>query len=135
MSIQRLWMRRQSTKFNGVAYPVQAAAAAVYSARGAAQVREMTDYYMENARVLREGLRAAGYQVFGGVNAPYIWWKTPTGKTSWELFDLLLERTEVVGTPGAGFGPAGEGYFRLSAFGDRSTMVEAVDRIRARLGV
>jgi LL-diaminopimelate aminotransferase len=130
--LHRLWSRRQSTKFNGVSYPVQVGAAAVYSEAGKFQVRELIDYYMENARIIREGLRAAGFEVHGGVNAPYIWLRTPRGLGSWEFFDRLLERAHVVGTPGAGFGPAGEGYFRLSAFGERAAVEEAVMRIRER---
>jgi LL-diaminopimelate aminotransferase len=129
VSIHRLWMRRQTTKSNGVSYPVQAAAAAVYSDRGKAQVRESIAYYMENARILRDGLAAAGYTVFGGVHAPYLWVKTPGGSTSWDAFDRLLRGAHVVVTPGSGFGPAGEGYFRLSAFGAREDAVEAIERI------
>jgi LL-diaminopimelate aminotransferase len=127
--IHRLWMRRHTTKFNGVSYPVQVATAAVYSAEGSAQVRRLIDYYMENARLIRTGLASRGYTVFGGVNAPYIWLKTPGGMGSWEFFDRLLSTAQVVGTPGAGFGPAGEGYFRLSAFGQRADVEEALRRI------
>ncbi|RMD76274.1 MAG: LL-diaminopimelate aminotransferase, partial [Bacteroidetes bacterium] len=133
-SLNKLWNRRQSTKFNGVSYPVQKAAAAVYSDEGWAQVKEVIDYYMENARIIREGLSAAGIQCFGGVNAPYIWLKTPEGMSSWDFFDKLLNECHVVGTPGSGFGPSGEGYFRLSAFGDRENVEEAVARIRSRWG-
>jgi len=133
-SLNKLWNRRQSTKFNGVSYPVQKAAAAVYSDEGWAQVKEVIDYYMENARIIREGLTAAGIQCFGGVNAPYIWLKTPEGMSSWDFFDKLLNECHVVGTPGSGFGPSGEGYFRLSAFGDRENVEEAVARIRGRWG-
>ncbi|MGH9360743.1 MAG: aminotransferase class I/II-fold pyridoxal phosphate-dependent enzyme, partial [Thermoanaerobaculia bacterium] len=125
-----LWSRRQSTKFNGVAYIVQAAAAAVYSPEGKAQVGELIGYYRENARVIREGLSGAGYQVHGGLHAPYLWVRTPEGEASWDYFDRLLTRAQVVGTPGAGFGPSGEGYLRLSAFGDRAAVEEAVERIR-----
>ncbi len=131
--IHALWSRRHSTKFNGVPYPIQLGAAAVYSPAGKAQVRETISYYMENARIVREGLAAAGFKVFGGVNAPYIWLKTPGGATSWDFFDTLLVKANVVGTPGSGFGPSGEGYFRLSAFGERSNVLEAVERIRTRL--
>lgn len=113
-SLNSLWLRRQTTKFNGVSYPVQAAAAAVYSEEGKKQVKELIDYYMENARIIREGLRKAGYKVFGGVNAPYIWMKTPDQLSSWDFFDRLMRTANVVGTPGAGFGANGEGYFRLS---------------------
>ncbi len=134
VSLNRLWHRRQSTKFNGVSYPVQRAAAAVYSDEGWAQVREVIAYYMENARIIREGLAAAGIACYGGVNAPYIWLKTPEGLSSWDFFDRLLEECHVVGTPGSGFGPSGEGYFRLSAFGNREDVEEAVDRIRTRWG-
>ena len=133
-SFNKLWNRRQTTKFNGVSYPVQKAAAAVYSAEGWAQIRETIDYYMENARIIREGLTAAGITCFGGVNAPYIWLETPEGMTSWDFFDKLLNECHVVGTPGSGFGPSGEGYFRLSAFGDRANVETAVQRIRVKWG-
>ncbi|NOQ42552.1 MAG: LL-diaminopimelate aminotransferase [Desulfuromusa sp.] len=133
-SFNKLWNRRQCTKFNGVSYPVQKAAAAVYSDEGWAQVKEIIDFYMENARVIREGLSAAGIQCFGGVNAPYIWLKTPEGMTSWDFFDKLLNECHVVGTPGSGFGPSGEGYFRLSAFGERENVETAVQRIREKWG-
>ncbi len=133
-NLNRLWNRRQSTKFNGVSYPVQKAAAAVYSDEGWPQVQEVIDYYMENARLIREGLTAAGIDCYGGVNAPYIWLKTPEGMTSWDFFDKLLTECHVVGTPGSGFGPSGEGYFRLSAFGERSNVATAVERIRAKWG-
>jgi len=133
-SFNKLWNRRQCTKFNGVSYPVQKAAAAVYSDEGWAQVKEVIDYYMENARIIREGLTAAGITCFGGVNAPYIWLKTPEGMSSWDFFDKLLNECHVVGTPGSGFGPSGEGYFRLSAFGDRANVETAVSRIRQRWG-
>ena len=133
-SYNKLWNRRQCTKFNGVSYPVQKAAAAVYSVEGWAQVKEVIDYYMENARIIREGLSAAGIQCYGGVNAPYIWLKTPEGMTSWDFFDKLLNECFVVGTPGSGFGPSGEGYFRLSAFGDRENVETAVQRIREKWG-
>ena len=132
--VHQLWSRRHSTKFNGVSYPVQVAAAAVYSPEGKAQIRELVSYYMENARIIREGLASAGFTVHGGVNAPYIWLRTPGGLGSWEFFDELIEKANVVGTPGSGFGPAGEGYFRLSAFGDRNDVEEAVSRIQERYG-
>jgi LL-diaminopimelate aminotransferase len=128
--LNQLWNRRQTTKFNGVSYPVQVAATALYSEEGKAQVRELIAYYMENARIIRDTLSQEGFSVFGGVNAPYIWMRTPGGMNSWEFFDLLLARAHVVGTPGSGFGPAGEGYFRLSAFGHREHVQEAVLRIR-----
>ena len=134
VSLNRLWNRRQCTKFNGVSYPVQRAAAAVYSDEGWQQVMEVIGYYLENARIIREGLTAAGITCYGGANAPYIWLLTPEGMKSWDFFDKLLAECHVVGTPGSGFGPAGEGYFRLSAFGDREKVEEAVDRIRARWG-
>ncbi len=131
--VNRLWNRRQTTKFNGVSYPVQRAAAAVYTDDGWRQTRESIDYYMGNATVIREGLRSAGLTVYGGVNAPYIWLKTPGGIASWDFFDKLLTECLVVGTPGSGFGPSGEGFFRLSAFGSRDHVEEAVDRIRKNL--
>ena len=133
-SFNKLWNRRQTTKFNGVSYPVQKAAAAVYSDEGWAQVKETIGYYMENARIIREGLTAASITCFGGVNAPYIWLETPEGMTSWDFFDKLLNECHVVGTPGSGFGPSGEGYFRLSAFGDRANVETAVQRIRVKWG-
>jgi len=134
VSLNKLWNRRQCTKFNGVSYPVQKAAAAVYSDEGWAQVKEIIDFYMENARIIREGLQEAGITCYGGVNAPYIWLKTPEGMTSWDFFDKLLNECFVVGTPGSGFGPSGEGYFRLSAFGERENVEEAVKRIRNKWG-
>ena len=133
-SFNKLWNRRQTTKFNGVSYPVQKAAAAVYSDEGWPQVKETIDYYMENARIIREGLTSAGINCFGGVNAPYIWLETPGGMTSWDFFDKLLQECHVVGTPGSGFGPSGEGYFRLSAFGDRDNVTTAVQRIKEKWG-
>jgi LL-diaminopimelate aminotransferase len=132
VSLNALWLRRQSTKFNGVAYVVQRGAAAVYSDEGRAEVRAIIDGYMENARIIREGLEAAGLTVHGARNSPYIWVKTPPGLGSWDLFDRLLHDAHVVGTPGSGFGPSGEGYFRLTAFGRRAEAEEAVERIRKR---
>ena len=132
-SLNKLWLRRQTTKFNGASYPVQRAAAAVYSNEGWRQTREIIDYYMDNARIIREGMKEAGLTVYGGVNAPYIWLKTPNGLSSWDFFDKLLTECNVVGTPGSGFGPAGEGYFRLSAFGNRDNVEEAVERIKLNL--
>jgi LL-diaminopimelate aminotransferase len=129
-SLNKLWLRRQTTKFNGASYPVQRAAAAVYSNEGWRQTREIIDYYMENARIIREGLKQAGLTVYGGVNAPYIWLRTPGGLSSWDFFDKLLTECNVVGTPGSGFGPSGEGFFRLSAFGNRDNVEEAVERIK-----
>lgn len=130
VSLNRLWNRRQCTKFNGTPYIVQRAAEAVYSEEGKKQVKEMIAYYMENARTMRAGLEAAGLEVFGGTNAPYLWMKTPEGVTSWEFFDQLLNELHIVGTPGVGFGPSGEGYFRLTAFGDKEQTLEAMERIR-----
>ena len=129
VSLHSLWSRRQTTKFNGVSYPIQKAAEAVFSPAGRKAVADNVDYTMENARIIREGLRDAGFKLFGGVNAPYIWMKTPGGLGSWEFFDKLLSQAHVVGTPGAGFGSCGEGYFRLSAFGLRENVLEAVSRI------
>jgi LL-diaminopimelate aminotransferase len=128
-----LWNRRHTTKFNGVSYPVQRAAAAVFSPEGSKAVQANIDYYMENARIIREGLAKAGYRVFGGVNGPYIWLRVPEGQTSWQFFDRLLGEANVVGTPGSGFGSCGEGYFRLSAFGFRENVDEAVERIRSKV--
>ncbi|MBF2085425.1 LL-diaminopimelate aminotransferase [Thermoleptolyngbya sp. C42_A2020_037] len=124
-----LWNRRQSTKFNGVSYIVQRGAEAVYSPEGKAQTRALIDFYMENARIIREQLTNAGIQVYGGVNAPYVWVKTPHGLSSWDFFDKLLHTCNVVGTPGSGFGAAGEGYFRISAFNSRENVNEAMRRI------
>lgn len=135
VQLNPLWLRRQSTKFNGVPYIVQRGAAATYTPEGKAQIRETIGYYMENARIIREGLAKTGLSVYGGVNAPYIWLKTPGGLTSWEFFDKLLNEAHVVGTPGSGFGPSGEGYFRLTAFGNREQTEEAVVRIQERLSV
>jgi len=130
VSLNALWSRRHSTKFNGASYVVQRGAAAAYSPDGLAQTREQIAFYMENARLLRDGLVAAGFTVFGGVHAPYLWLRTPGGATSWQFFDRLLAEAQVVGTPGAGFGPGGEGYFRLSAFNSRANIEEALARIR-----
>ena len=129
IAVNGLWNRRHTTKFNGVSYPVQRAAAATYSPEGHRQTREIIAFYMENARLIREGLKGAGYTVYGGVNAPYIWLRTPAGTSSWEFFDRLLATANVVGTPGSGFGPSGEGYFRLSAFNSRASVEEAIARI------
>ncbi|MDO4522147.1 MAG: LL-diaminopimelate aminotransferase [Eubacteriales bacterium] len=124
-----LWARRHGTKYNGAPYIVQRAGEAVYSQEGKAQLREQIDYYRKNAAVIYQGLKRAGYTVSGGVNAPYIWLKTPGQMSSWEFFDYLLEKAHVVGTPGSGFGPSGEGYFRLTAFGSYENTVEAIRRI------
>ncbi len=131
VSMNHLWNRRQCTKFNGASYVSQRAAAAIYTPEGKAQTRETIDYYLRNAAVMREGLIAAGLEVFGGENAPYVWIKTPCGKDSWRFFDMLLERCHVAGTPGSGFGPSGEGYIRLTAFNTYENTVEAVKRIAA----
>ena len=128
--IHPLWNRRHCTKFNGVSYITQRGAAAIYSDEGKEQVAELIAFYMNNARLLREGLTAAGFEVFGGVNAPYVWVKTPAGVTSWEFFDQLLEKSHIVGTPGSGFGASGEGYFRLSAFNSLENTKEAIERIQ-----
>lgn len=128
--LNSLWARRHGTKFNGAPYIIQAAGAAVYSEEGKKQTKEQIAYYMNNARVIKEGLENAGYTVSGGVNAPYIWLKTPDKMTSWEFFDYLLKEANVVGTPGSGFGPSGEGYFRLTAFGTYENTVEAIERIK-----
>ena len=133
VGLNGLWFRRQSTKFNGVPYVIQKGAAAVYTEEGQAQVRALVDHYMENARIIRDGLEAAGLTVYGGRNAPYIWLKTPRGLSSWDFFDKLLNEAHVVGTPGSGFGPTGEGYFRLTGFGSRAQTQEAIERIKTRL--
>ena len=125
-----LWNRRQCTKFNGTSYITQRGAEAIYSPEGKAQVRATIDYYMENARIMREGLQTAGFTVYGGVNAPYIWLQTPQGMESWRFFEQLLYEVNVVGTPGVGFGPSGEGYLRLTAFGKREDCEEAMRRIK-----
>lgn len=130
VSMRDLWARRHGTKFNGAPYIVQRAGEAVYSPEGQRETAAQIAYYMENARIILEGLRNAGYEVSGGENAPYIWLKTPDGLTSWEFFDSLLDTVQVVGTPGSGFGPSGQGYFRLTAFGSRESALEAVRRIK-----
>ena len=129
ISLNKLWNRRQCTKFNGVPYITQRAAEAIYTEEGQKEIKENIKYYLENAKIIREGLNKAGYETYGGVNAPYIWLKVPEGMTSWEFFDKLLEEAGVVGTPGEGFGPSGEGYFRLTAFGSRENTIEAINRI------
>ena len=125
-----LWARRQGTKFNGAPYIIQRAGEAVYSEEGKAQVKELVSYYMENAKLIRETLEGMGYTVSGGIDAPYIWMKTPEDMESWEFFDKLLTEANVVGTPGSGFGPSGEGYFRLTAFGTHENTKEALERIK-----
>lgn len=134
VSLNTLWARRHTTKFNGASYVVQRGAAAAYSKAGLEQTNAQVAFYMENARLLREGLAAAGFTIFGGVHAPYIWIRTAGGASSWEFFDQMLSKAQVVGTPGAGFGPAGEGYFRLSAFNSRANVEEAIGRIRKAFG-
>jgi LL-diaminopimelate aminotransferase len=129
-SLNQLWRRRQSTKFNGTAYIVQRAAEAIYSPEGKSQIRETIDYYMENARIIKENLELVGMTVYGGVNAPYIWVKTPGNYSSWEFFDKLLNELQIVGTPGVGFGKSGEGFMRFTAFGKRKNTMEAVERIK-----
>ncbi len=129
-TLHSLWARRHGTKFNGAPYIVQRAGEAVYSEAGKEQTKQLIAYYMNNAKVILEGLKEAGYTVSGGVNAPYIWLKTPDKMTSWEFFDNLLEKANVVGTPGSGFGPSGEGYFRLTAFGSYENTIAAVERIK-----
>ncbi|MGN0351695.1 MAG: LL-diaminopimelate aminotransferase [Roseburia sp.] len=130
VSLHAMWARRHGTKFNGAPYIVQRAGEAVYSEAGKAQLKEQVAYYMKNAKTIKTGLQEAGFTVFGGVNAPYIWLKTPDKMTSWEFFDYLLENANVVGTPGSGFGPSGEGYFRLTAFGSYENTVAALERIK-----
>ena len=124
-----LWARRHGTKYNGAPYIVQRAGETVYSEKGRREITEQIKYYLENARIIREGLIAAGYQASGGVNAPYIWLKAPDNLTSWEFFDRLLDEANIVGTPGSGFGPHGEHYFRLTAFGSRENTIRAMERI------
>lgn len=130
IQLNPLWNRRQCTKFNGTSYITQRGAEAVYSHEGQRQIKEIISYYMENARIMREGLKAVGFRVYGGINAPYIWLKCPEGMGSWKFFDKLLYEAHVVGTPGIGFGPSGEGYLRLTAFGKREDCLEAMQRIR-----
>lgn len=131
VSLRDLWARRHGTKFNGAPYIVQRAGEAVYSDQGKRETGEQIRFYRENARIILDGLRGAGFEAFGGVNAPYIWLKTPDGMSSWDFFDMLLQSVQVVGTPGSGFGPSGEGYFRLTAFGSRESALEAVSRLKS----
>ena len=135
VELWKLWNRRQSTKFNGVSYIVQRGAEAVYSEEGQAQTKELVNFYMENAKIIREKLTAAGLAVYGGVNAPYVWVQTPNNLSSWDFFDKLLQTVNVVGTPGSGFGAAGEGYFRISAFNSRENVEEAMKRITEKFKV
>jgi len=133
VELHKLWMRRHTTKFNGVSYITQRGAEAIYSPEGRKQARALVDFYMTNARLIREGLTSLGLHCYGGVNAPYVWVKTPGKSTSWEFFDSLLRDCHVVGTPGSGFGAAGEGYFRLSAFNSRQNVEEALHRMRDKI--
>ena len=135
VELWKLWNRRQSTKFNGVSYIVQRGAEAVYSQEGKEQIQQLVNFYLENAKIIREKLTAAGLQVHGGVNAPYVWVKTPNELSSWDFFDKLLSTCNVVGTPGSGFGAAGEGYFRISAFNSRKNVEEAMKRITEKFKV
>ena len=128
--INKLWNRRTCTKFNGVSYIVQRGAEATFSKRGKEEIKENINYYMENAKIIKQGLEEAGFKVYGGVNSPYVWLKVPKNISSWEFFDKLLEEVNIVGTPGSGFGPSGEGYFRLTAFGTRENTIEAMKRIK-----
>ena len=130
VELNKLWNRRHCTKFNGVSYITQRGAEAIYSEEGQKEIKENIKYYMENAKLIRNGLQEAGFEVYGGKNAPYIWLKVPEGITSWEFFDKLLEEVGVVGTPGSGFGPSGEGYFRLTAFGTKENTIKAIERIK-----
>ena len=132
-SLNAMWNRRQTTKFNGASYVIQRGAAAIYTPEGAAQVDETIDFYRTNARTIKEGLAAAGLEVYGADNSPYVWCRTPNGASSWDFFNRLLEEANVITTPGAGFGPAGEGYIRLTAFGDAEDTKEAVERIKRML--
>jgi len=129
VSLNKLWNRRQCTKFNGTSYVVQRAAEATYTPEGKEQVKSLIDFYTENARIIREGLTKAGYTIFGGVNAPYVWAKAPVGMGSWEYFDYLLKEKNIVTTPGAGVGASGEGYVRFSAFGSKENTIEAMKRL------
>jgi len=133
VQLNKLWNRRQTTKFNGVPYIIQKGAEAVYTKEGQQQIKELVDYYMVNAKIIREGIKDIGIEVFGGVNAPYIWLKTPNGLSSWSFFDKLLNEANIVGTPGVGFGPSGEGYFRLTAFGSRENTEKAIERLKTKI--
>ncbi len=128
--LNKLWNRRTTTKFNGTSYIIQRAAEAVYSVDGDKQIKNNIKYYLENAKIIKNGLKEAGFTVYGGVNSPYIWLKTPNGMKSWDFFDKLLEEANVVGTPGSGFGTCGEGFFRLTAFGTKENSIEAIERIK-----
>lgn len=128
--INKLWNRRNCTKFNGVSYIVQKGAEATFSQRGKEEIKENINYYMENAKIIKHGLEEAGFKAYGGVNSPYVWLRVPENMSSWDFFDKLLEEVNIVGTPGSGFGPSGEGYFRLTAFGTRENTIEAMDKIK-----
>lgn len=130
VSLNKLWNRRTCTKFNGVSYVVQRASEATYTEEGKKQIKGNINYYLENARIIKQGLEKAGFTCYGGVNSPYVWLKVPEGVTSWEFFDKLLEKANVVGTPGSGFGKSGEGYFRLTAFNTKENTIEAIERIK-----
>ena len=129
VSLNKLWERRSSTKFNGVSYIIQRGAEATYTKEGKEQIRKNIEYYKENAKIIKNGLEKAGITAYGGINAPYVWLKTPNNMKSWDFFDLLLKKYNIVGTPGVGFGPSGEGYFRLTAFGEREKTIEAIERL------
>ncbi len=135
VSLNKLWNRRQTTKFNGVSYIIQKGAAAVYTPHGQQQIKSLVNYYMNNAKIIREGLKSIGIEVFGGINAPYIWLKTPNAMDSWAFFDKLLNEVNIVGTPGSGFGPSGQGYFRLTAFGNKENTIKAVERFKTKLSI
>ncbi|WKY49171.1 LL-diaminopimelate aminotransferase [Eubacteriaceae bacterium ES3] len=135
ISLNGLWNRRQCTKFNGTPYIIQKGAEAVYTPAGQSQIKTLVDYYMSNAKLIREGVASTGIEVFGGINAPYIWLKTPEGLDSWAFFDKLLNEVNIVGTPGAGFGPSGEGYFRLTAFGTKENTEEAIERFAKKFKI
>ncbi|MCP4510480.1 MAG: LL-diaminopimelate aminotransferase, partial [Fuerstiella sp.] len=133
VSLHQLWNRRQSTKFNGASFIIQKGAAAAYSPEGRRQTKQLIDFYMTNARSLKEGLEAVGITVYGGENAPYVWLRTPNNLSSWDFFDVLLSKGHLVGTPGSGFGASGEGYFRLSAFNSRENVETAIERFKAAI--
>jgi LL-diaminopimelate aminotransferase len=133
VDIHKLWTRRHTTKFNGVSYITQRGAEAIYSAAGKEQIRGIISHYMSNAKIIRETLSGLGLKVYGGVNAPYVWVKTPGNTTSWDFFDRLLKDCNVVVTPGSGFGAAGEGYFRVSAFNSRANVDEAMGRLKSKI--
>jgi len=135
VQLNKLWNRRQTTKFNGTPYIIQRGAASVYTPEGQKQTKALIDYYMSNAKVIREGISSLGLQVFGGINAPYIWLKTPNNMDSWAFFDKLLNEAKIVGTPGVGFGPSGQGYFRLTAFGSKENTERAIERFKTRLKI